>query len=113
MASSSAEMARCTSFLTMSSYSCLTTVRSSLQHRPHGRHRVRMRRDVLAANPLWVVILVVNLHFLGEPRDVRDVDFDRAVAQCLHELVVQKLLVLGLVGVADDDLVDVGLRELL
>ena len=30
-----------------------------------------------------------------------------------HELVVLELLVLGLVGVADDDLVDVGLRELL
>src|SRR2546423_199498 len=36
-----------------------------------------------------------------------------AVAERLHELVVEELLVLGLVGVAEDDLVDVGLRELL
>src|SRR5204862_5035276 len=46
-------------------------------------------------------------------RDVRDVDLDRAVAERLHELVVEELLVLGLVGVTDDDLVDVSLRELL
>src|SRR5262249_10818925 len=37
----------------------------------------------------------------------------RAVAKRLHELVVEELLVFGLVGVADDDFVDVGLSELL
>ena len=62
---------------------------------------------------LGVEVLLVDLDLLGQPRDVRDVDLDRAVAERLHELVVQELLVLGLVGVAEDHLVDVGLRELL
>ncbi len=60
-----------------------------------------------------VEVLLVDADFFGQLRDVRDVDLDGAVAQGFHELVVQELLVLGLVGVADDDLVDVGLRELL
>ena len=60
-----------------------------------------------------VEVLLVDLDLLVQLGDVRDVDLDRAVAERLHELVVQELLVLGLVGVADDDLVDVGLRELL
>ena len=62
---------------------------------------------------LGVEVLLVDLHLLVEPGDVGDVDLDRAVAEGLHELVVLELLVLGLVGVADDHLVDVGLRELL
>ena len=60
-----------------------------------------------------VVVLLVDLPLLGDAGDVRDVDLHRAVAQRLHELVVQQLLVLGLVGVAEDHLVDVGLGELL
>ena len=60
-----------------------------------------------------VEVLLVDADLFGQLRDVGDVDLDRAVAQRLHELVVQELLVLGLVGVADDDLVDVRLRELL
>ncbi len=68
---------------------------------------------MLAADAIAVVVLLVDLHLFVEARDVGDVDLDGAVAQGLHELVVQELLVLGLVGVADDDLVDVGLRELL
>src|SRR4030095_8538397 len=54
-----------------------------------------------------------DLDLLVQLRDVWDVDLDRAVAERLHELVVQELLVLRLVRVTDDDLVDVGLRELL
>jgi hypothetical protein len=60
-----------------------------------------------------VEVLLVDLDLFAQLRDVRDVDLDRAVAQRLHELVVLELAILGLVGVADDDLVDVGLRELL
>ena len=60
-----------------------------------------------------VVVLLVDLDLVGEPRDVGDVDLDRPVAKRLHELVGLKLLVLRLVGVTDDHLVDVGLGELL
>ncbi len=60
-----------------------------------------------------VVVLGVDPLLFRDARDVRDVDLDRPVAQRLHELVGEQLLVLGLVGVAEDHLVDVGLRELL
>ncbi len=60
-----------------------------------------------------VEILLVDLDLFSQPGDVGDVDLDRAVAQGLHELVVQELLVFGLVGVAEDHFVDVGLGELL
>jgi hypothetical protein len=60
-----------------------------------------------------VVVLLVDLDLIVQLRDVRHVDLDRAVAERLHELVVLQLAILGLVGVPDDDLVDVGLRELL
>ena len=53
------------------------------------------------------------MDLVGQPGDVGDVDLDRPVPQRLHELVGLELLVLGLVGVPDDDLVDVGLGELL
>ena len=82
------------------------------QHRPQRGDVQRVRRDVLA-DLRWREVLRVDLHLLGDLRDVRDVDLHRAVAERLHELVVEELLVLGLVGVAEDDLVDVGLRELL
>ena len=83
------------------------------EHGPHRGHLERVRRDVLALTFCVVEVLLVDLHLLGELGDVRDVDLHRAVAKRLHELVVLELLVLGLVGVADDDFVDVGLRELL
>ena len=83
------------------------------EHAPHRGHLERVRRDVLPADLVAVVVALVDLHLLVEPGDVRDVDLDRAVAQRLHELVRLELLVLGLVRVPDDDLVDVGLRELL
>jgi hypothetical protein len=80
---------------------------------PHRRDLEGVRGHVLAAHLAAREGLLVDLHLLGEPGDVRDVDLDGAVAQRLHELVGEELLVLGLVGVADDDLVDVRLRELL
>ena len=83
------------------------------QDRPHRRHLQRVRGDVLPANPPGVVVLGVDPLLFRDARDVRDVDLDRPVAQRLHELVGEQLLVLGLVGVAEDHLVDVGLRELL
>ena len=91
----------------------LLRVLEARQRGPHRGHLERVRRDVLALDLLAVEVLLVDPDLLGELRDVGDVDLDRAVAQGLHELVVQELLVLGLVRVADDDLVDVGLRELL
>ena len=48
-----------------------------------------------------------------QPGDVGDVDLHRAVAQRFHELVVLQAAIFRLVGVAEDDLVDVGLGELL
>ncbi len=68
---------------------------------------------LLAANPVAVEVLLVDADFLRHLRDVRDVDFDRSIAESFHELVREELLVLGLVRVTDDHLVDVGLRELL
>ena len=72
-----------------------------------------MRRQAFAAHLPAVVVLLVDLDLVGQPRDVGNVDLDRPVAKRLHELVGLKLLVLRLVGVTDDDFVDVGLGELL
>ena len=60
-----------------------------------------------------VVVLLVNLDLVRQPRDVRHVDLDRPVAQGLHELVVLQPAVFRFVGVADDDFVDICLREFL
>ena len=83
------------------------------QHGPHRGDLERVRREPLAADLPAVVVLLVDLDLVGQPGDVGDVDLDRPVAQRLHELVGLELLVLRLVGVPDDDLVDVGLGELL
>ena len=72
-----------------------------------------MRRQPLAPDLAAVVVLLVDLDLVGQPGHVGDVDLDRPVAEGLHELVGLELLVLRLVGVPDDDLVDVGLGELL
>ena len=91
----------------------LLRILEAREHRPHRGDLERVRRDVLALHLRRAEVLLVDLDLLVQLRDVRDVDLDRAVAEGLHELVVQELLVLGLVRVAEDDLVDVGLRELL
>ena len=83
------------------------------QDRPHRGHFERVRRDPLAPDLAAVVVLLVDVDLVREPGDVRNVDLDRPVPQRLHELVGLELLVLGLVGVPDDHLVDVGLGELL
>src|SRR6218665_2521137 len=83
------------------------------EHGPHGGHLQGVRRDVLALDGAGVEVLLVDLHLLGQLGDVRDVDLHRTVTQGLHELVGLELLELGLVGVPDDDLVDVRLGELL
>ncbi len=80
---------------------------------PHGGDFEGVGSDVLALDLLAREVLLVDADLLRELRDVGDVDLDSAVAQRLHELVVQELLVLRLVGVTDDHLVDVRLRELL
>jgi len=72
-----------------------------------------MRCDVLVQHAFGVVVLFVNLAFFRELRDVGDVDLDGSVAQRLHELVRLQLAILRLIRMADDDRVDVGLRELL
>ena len=83
------------------------------QHGPHRRHLDRVRGDVLAPDASGVEVLLVDLDLVLQPGDVRDVDLDRAVAQRLHELVVLQPAVFGLVRVAENHLVDVGLGELL
>ena len=80
---------------------------------PHRGDFESVRGQAFAAHFPAVVILFVDLDLVEEPGDVRNVDLDRPVAKSLHELVGLKLLVLGLVGVTDDDFVDVGLGELL
>ena len=72
-----------------------------------------MRRQALATDLPAVVVLLVDLDLIREPRDVGNVDLDRPVPKRLHELVRLKLLVLRLVGVTDDHFIDVGLGELL
>ena len=83
------------------------------EDRPHRGDFERVRGDLLAADLPAVVVLLVDVDLVGEPGDVGDVDLDRPVPQGLHELVGLELLVFGLVRVPDDDLVDVGLGELL
>src|SRR6266540_555531 len=83
------------------------------QDRPHGGHLDGVGGDVLARDLPVVEVAAVDLDLLLPDRVVGDVDLDRAVAEGLHQLVVLQLLVFGLVRVPDDDLVDVGLRELL
>ena len=82
---------------------------------PHRGHLKGVRRDVDAADAVRAVaeVLLVDLDLFGGLRDVGHVDLDGPVPQGLHELVALQLAVLRLVRVADDDLVDVGLRELL
>ena len=72
-----------------------------------------MRGDVFAEHFLLVVILFVNFDFVGQRGDVRHVDFHRPIAEGFHELVVLQPAILRLVGVADDDFVDIGLGEFL
>ncbi len=60
-----------------------------------------------------VEVLLVDLDLVLEPGDVGHVDLHRAVAQRFHELVVLQASIFWLVGMAEDDFVDVGLGELL
>ncbi len=62
---------------------------------------------------LGIVIFFVDLDFIAEFRDVRDIDLHRSIAESFHELVVLELAILGFVRMPDDHFVDVGLRELL
>ena len=68
---------------------------------------------MFSTDSLGVVVLFVDLDFIGEFGDVGDIDLHGAVAQRFHELIVLQLPVFGFVGVADDDFVDIGLREFL
>ncbi len=72
-----------------------------------------MRSDVFAMDLFRSVVFLVDFDLIGQTGNVRDIDFDRTITQRLHELIALELFVFGLVGVADDDLVDVGLGELL
>jgi hypothetical protein len=72
-----------------------------------------VRGDVFPPDLGGVVVLLVDLPLLADAGDVRDIDLHRPVPERLHELVGQQLLVFGLVGVAEDHLVDVRLGELL
>ncbi len=83
------------------------------QHGPHGRHLQRVRRNMGVADARRIEVALVDAHLVLETGDVGYVDLHRAIAQRLHELVALQLAVLRLVGVPDDHLVDVGLRELL
>ncbi len=72
-----------------------------------------MRRDMFARHGLRVVVLFVNLDLVAQPRNIRDINLDRAVTQGLHELVVLQTPVFRFVGVPQDDFIDIGLSELL
>jgi len=83
------------------------------EHGPHGGHLQGVGRHVLAPHGVRAVVLLVDLDLLRQLGDVRDVDLHRAVPEGLHVLVVLQAAVFRLVGVPEDHLVDVGLRELL
>ena len=72
-----------------------------------------MGGNVLAPDSLRIVVLLVYFDFIRQLGDVRNIDFHGAVAQRFHKLVVLELAIFGLIGVTDDDFVDIGLRELL
>src|SRR5260370_680478 len=84
----------------------------SRQHRPHGRNLNGVWRDMFAPYPLGIEVLLINLNFVLKPSDIRNIDLNCAISQSFHELVVLQAAVLRLIGVAEDDLVDVRLREL-
>ena len=65
------------------------------------------------ANPAGIEVFFINLDLFSELSDIRHIDLDSAIAQSLHELVVLQLAILGLVGVTNDDLVNICLRKLL
>ena len=92
---------------------CLLRRFQARQHSPHGRHLDGVGRDMLAADSVGVVILFVDLDFIVELGDVRNIDLYRTVAKRFHELIVLEFPVFRLVGMADDDFIDIGLRELL
>ena len=83
------------------------------EHCPHRGNFQRVRRDVHAAHFAAGEVFLVDADLVVEANVVRHVDLDRAVAEGLHHFVALEALVLGLVGVAQNDFVDVRLRELL
>ena len=91
----------------------LLGLRQACQHRPHRRHLDRVRRDVNSLDPLRTEILQVNLDLVVQLDVVGHVDLDRPVAERLHHLVALELLVFRLIVMPQNDLIDVGLRELL
>jgi hypothetical protein len=82
------------------------------QDGPQGRHLERVRRDRAARHAPARELAPVDLDLVLHGQVVGHVDLDRAVAERLHQVVARELLVLGLVRVAEDDLVDRRLREL-
>ena len=72
-----------------------------------------MRRNVLALDAFGIEVLLVDLDLIVEPGDIGHVDLHRAVAEGFHELVVLQAVIFRLVGMAEDDLINVRLGELL
>ena len=72
-----------------------------------------MRCNVNLTNPLTTEAFLVDLHLFRELRDVGDVDLNGSISESLHELIVDEFVVFRLIGMPDDHLVNVGLRELL
>src|SRR5262245_34007446 len=72
-----------------------------------------MRGDVLALDPLGIEVLFVNLNLVLESGDIRDINFDGAIAEGFHELVILQPSVLRFVGMSQDHFVNVRLSELL
>src|SRR5690606_1774527 len=68
---------------------------------------------MFAAHLVLIEVLFVDALFVAQFRDVRNVDLNGSIAQRLHELVVEQAIVFSLVGVADDDLINVRLSEFL
>ncbi len=62
-------------------------------------------------HPFWIEIALVDTDLVLELGDVRYVNAHGAVFQRLHKFVIFQPAIFGFVGVADDDLVDIGLGE--
>ncbi len=92
---------------------CLTWLFETGKYCPHRRHFQSMGGDMFSFYAFFVVVLLIDLNLFVPLRDVGDIDLHRTIAKSFHKLIVLKLTILGLVGVSNDDLINISLRKFL